>query len=92
MASPAGDSRGAHEPTEVVYAPQPSWIPFFAAVGLTGVVVGLFAGIVWAIVAAVVLVIALVAWLRRVGDEISRMPRSQRPTTSVLPPIPPPRG
>jgi hypothetical protein len=92
MASPAADSRGVPEQTELVYVPQPSWIPLFVAAGLTGVLVGLFAGIVWAIIAGVVLVIALVVWLRRVGDEISRMPRSQRPTTAVLPPIPPPRG
>ena len=90
--APDGDSRRVPEPTELVYVPQPSWIPFFAAAGLTALLVGLYAGIVWAIIGAVVLIAAMLAWLRRVGDEVSRMPRSQRPTTAVLPTIPPRRG
>lgn len=90
MTSP-GASRRVPEPTELVYVPEPSWIPFFAGAGLTALLVGLYAGIVWAIAGAVVLIVAALIWLRRVGDEISRMPRSQRPTTAVLPPIPPRR-
>ena len=90
--APDGDSRRVPEPTELVYVPQPSWIPFFAAAGLTALLIGLYAGIASAIVGAVVLIAAKLAWLRRVGDEVSRMPRSQRPTTAVLPTIPPRRG
>lgn len=90
--APDGDSMRVPEPTELVYVPEPSWIPFFAAAGLTGLLVGLFAGIVWGIIGAVVLLAAMLLWLRRVRAEISRMPRSQRPTTSVLPTIPPRRG
>ena len=90
--APDGDSRRVPEPTELVYVPQPSWIPFFAAAGLTALLIGLYAGIAWAIIGAVVLIAAKLAWLRRVGDEVSRMPRSQRPTTAVLPTIPPRRG
>lgn len=87
-----GDSRRVPEPTELVYVPQPSWIPLFLAAGLTALLVGLYAGLVWAIIGAVVALAAVLAWLRRVGDEIARMPRSQRPTTAVLPAIPPRRG
>jgi hypothetical protein len=83
------ESRQVPEPTELVYVPAPSWIPFFAAAGLAGVVVGLFAGLVWALIGAIVLIAALIRWTRTVGDEISRMPRAQRPTTAVIPPIPP---
>ncbi len=90
--APDGDSPRLPEPTELVYVPQPSWIPFFLAAGLAAVLVGLYAGIVWAIIGLVVVLAALLAWLRRVGDEVSRMPRSQRPTTAVLPTIPPRRG
>jgi hypothetical protein len=90
--SPESDSQRVPEPSELVYVPQPSWIPFFFAAGLTALLVGLYAGIVWAIIGAIVLAAAGLAWLRRVGDEISRMPRSQRPTTAVLPTIPPRRG
>jgi hypothetical protein len=89
---PESDSQRVPEPTELVYVPQPSWIPFFYAAGLTALLVGLYAGIVWAIIGAVVLVAAMLTWFRRVGDEISRIPRAQRTTTAVLPAIPPKRG
>jgi hypothetical protein len=87
-----GDHRRVPGPTELVYVPQPSWIPFFLAAGLAALLVGLYAGMVWAIIGAVVLIAATLAWLRGLGGEISRMPRSQRPTTAVLPTIPPRRG
>jgi hypothetical protein len=92
VAPPPSDSRRVPEVTELVYVPQPSWIPFFAAAGLTALLVGLYAGIVWAIGGAVVLLAAKLTWLRRTRDEISRMPRSQRQSTAVLPTIPPRRG
>jgi hypothetical protein len=85
-------ARRVPEATELVYAPAPSWVPLFFAAGLATVVVGLFAGMVWAIIGAVVVLVALVRWWRTVADEISRMPRSQRVTTAVLPPIPPRQG
>jgi uncharacterized membrane protein YdjX (TVP38/TMEM64 family) len=79
------------EATELVYVPQPSVLPFFVAAGLTGVIVGLFAGWVWSVIGAVVLLVAVWRWIRLTGEEISRMPREQRPATAVLPAIPPAR-
>lgn len=87
----AGNSTHPAEPTELVYVAAPTWTPFFAAAGLTGLVVGLFAGIVYAIIGAVVLLVALARWIRSVGDEVARLPRTQRQTAAVLPPIPPAR-
>jgi hypothetical protein len=83
--------RRVPEATELIYLPKPSVLPFFVAAGLTGVVVGLFAGWVWSAIGAVVLLVALGRWIRRVGEEVSRMPREQRPATAVLPAIPPAR-
>jgi hypothetical protein len=77
------------EATELVYVPEPTWIPLFAAAGLTAVLLGLFAGFVWAIIGAVVLLIAFIAWTKRVGEEVARMPREQRVASAVIPPIPP---
>jgi hypothetical protein len=77
------------EATELVYVPEPSWIPIFAAAGVTGIVIGLFAGLVWAIFGAVVLVVAVAGWVRKVGLEVSRMPRTQRVSSAVIPPVPP---
>jgi hypothetical protein len=75
--------------TELVYVPQSSWLPFFVAVGLTGVIVGLFTGWVWSAVGAVVLLLAVGRWIRRISAEVSRMPREQRAATAVLPALPP---
>ncbi len=81
------------EATELVYVPEPSWIPFFVGGGITAVLVGLFAGMVWAIAGAVVLLFAVIAWIRHVGLEVSRMPRAQDISSAVIPAIPPkPRG
>ena len=75
--------------TELVYIPDPSWIPVFVAAGLTGILVGGFAGLAWAIIGAIVLLIALIIWIGSTGREIARMPRSQKLSSAVIPPIPP---
>ena len=77
------------EATELVYVPEPSWLPFFAAGGITAILLGLFAGLFWAIVGAVVLLIALIVWIKQIGSEVSRMPRSQEISSAVIPAIPP---
>ena len=77
------------EATELVYVPEPSWIPLSAAAALTGILIGLFAGFVWAIIGAIVLITAIATWTKRVSDEVSRMPREQHVSSAVIPPIPP---
>jgi hypothetical protein len=77
------------EATELVYVPEPSWLPLFAAAGFAAVLLGLFAGLVWAIAGAVLLLFTVIAWFRRIGDEVSRMPRTQRVSSAVIPAIPP---
>jgi hypothetical protein len=83
--------RRVPEATELVYVPQPSWLPLFTAVGLTAIVLGLFAGWVLALVGAIVFLAAVARWIRRTADEVSRMPREQHPATAVLPAVPPAR-
>ena len=75
--------------TELVYVPDPSWTPIFAAAGLTGILVGGFAGLAWAIIGAIVLLLALIVWIGSTGRDIARMPRSQKLSSAVIPPIPP---
>jgi len=77
------------EATELVYVPDNSWLPFFAAAGAAAILLGLFAGLFWAIVGAVVLLIAFVVWVKAIGTEYARMPRAQRVSSAVIPPIPP---
>ena len=77
------------EATELVYVPDPSWLPFFAAAGVAAILLGLFAGLFWTIVGAIVLLFALVGWIKRIGTEVSRMPRAQTVSSAVIPAIPP---
>jgi hypothetical protein len=58
------------------------------AVGLTGVLVGLFAGWPYAVVGAILGLASLRAWVRRTADEIGRLPGEQRVSAAVLPAVP----
>ena len=77
------------EATELVYVPDDSWLPVFAAAGFAAILLGLFAGLAWAILGAVVLLIAFIAWVKAIGTEYARMPRAQRVSSAVIPAIPP---
>lgn len=77
------------EATELVYLPEPSWRPMFVAAGVAVIVAGLFAGLVWAILGAVTLLIGAVGWVRSIEREVDRLPRSQKVSSAVLPPIEP---
>jgi hypothetical protein len=81
-------------PTELVYLPEPSWVPAIAAIALTMVAVGLFVGWVVSVIGALIFLPALRAWVGRTRESFSRLPRRQRPVTAVLPAAPPrrPRG
>jgi hypothetical protein len=83
----SGNSR-APEPTELVYVPEPSWTPVFVAFGLAGVVVGIFAGWAWLVAGAFLGLLALRSWIKRVADDLRRLPRRQEPTTATLPATP----
>jgi hypothetical protein len=76
------------EPTELIYLPEPSWIPALAGVGLTLVFVGLFAGWVIGVIGALILVPALGRWISRIRKGVARLPRRQRSVAAVLPAVP----
>ncbi len=76
------------EPTELVYVPEPSWAPAFAAFGLAGILVGLFAGWVWIAAGAVLITASLRSWSRDVAGDLRRLPRRQRLTSATLPVTP----
>jgi hypothetical protein len=78
--------------TELVYLPEPSWVPAIAAVGLAMVMVGLFTGWVVSVIGALIFLPALRSWVGRTRESFSRLPRRQRPVTAVLPAAPPRRS
>jgi hypothetical protein len=93
------DDRQPSQPSELVYVPGPSWLPVLAAAGLTGLLVGLFAGWPYAVVGAVLMLAALRAWFHKASDDMVRLPREQRLSSAVLPAVPlrgpgasPPKG
>jgi len=78
----------APDPTELVYVPDSSWMPVFVAWGITGLLVGIFAGWVWAVAGGALALLALIVWIRHVGHDVRRLPRRQKMTTAALPATP----
>jgi hypothetical protein len=74
------------EPTELIYAPGPSWAPAFTAVGVAAMAVGAFVGWIYALVGGLVLICAGFAWYRDAEDQAERLPRHQQLTSAVIPP------
>lgn len=73
------------EPTELIYVPNPSWAPIIVAAGVALLLAGTFMGWFLWLVGAIVLFLGIRSWWALSGDEISRMRRSQRTDTAVLP-------
>ena len=73
------------EPTELIYVPNPSWAPILVAAAIALLLAGIFMGWFLWLVGAFVLLIGVSSWWRLSNDEISRMRRSQRTDTAVIP-------
>ena len=76
------------EPTELIYLPQPSWHPVFAAFGLALVVVGLFVWWPYGASGAIIALVAVIASIRDSARQTSRLPLEQQPASAVLPAVP----
>ena len=74
-------------PSELVYVPQASATPAFAAAGLALILAGLAIGWLLSIIGALIFLPALWRWIGAVRASIARMPRRQRPVTAVIPPV-----
>jgi hypothetical protein len=79
------------EPTELIYAPGPSWAPLFFALGAMMMVNGiygegfLFRGWVYLLVGAIVALAALRSMIGSGVRDFYRRPRKQAQSTAVLP-------
>lgn len=82
-------SEPAPEATELVYVPEPSWLPALAALGLGGVIAGIFVWFPYGIAGAIVAIVALAGMIRAAARYPERLPRRQTVTTAVLPAVPP---
>jgi hypothetical protein len=85
------EHRHVTEPGEMVYAPKPSWAPVFLAVGILGLVCGVFASgfmfppYVYAIVGAVFVLLAFRSLVRGGIRSYYALPRRQRVRSAALP-------
>ena len=73
------------KPTESIYMPRPSVYPALLALGLSAVIVGLYAWWPYSVIGAFIALVSLIGWLRANRDEIARMPRHQRTDTAPIP-------
>lgn len=77
------------EATELVYVPGPSWLPALTALGLLGVLAGIFVWWPYGVIGAVIALSALAGIWREANENVERLPRRQKLTTAVLPAVPP---
>ena len=77
------------EATELIYVPEPSWLPAVTVLGLAGVLAGVFVWWPYGVIGGVIALVGLAAMLRRTREDIERLPRRQKLTTAVLPAVPP---
>jgi hypothetical protein len=91
--------RDIPEPGELVYVPRPSWAPAFLALGVLGLVAGIYANgfifpaWIYAIAGAIFFLAALRSLVRGAVRDYFRLPRRQKVRGAVLPveTISPPR-
>lgn len=75
--------------SELVYVPESSWLPAIAALGLVGVLTGIFVWWPYGVIGAVLALTGLIGMMRGTRRDVARLPRRQRLTTAVLPAVPP---
>ncbi len=94
------EHRNIPEPGELVYMPRPSWAPAFFALGVAGMVSGIYAAgflfpaLVYAVAGGVFFLAAFRSLARGAIRDYSRLPRKQKVCGAVLPveTISPPQG
>ena len=61
-------------PAEVIHMPEPSYLPFTLAIGITLSLVGIVTGIAVSIIGLVIVVSVLVRWIRSAREEMNDLP------------------
>ncbi len=85
------EHRDIPEPGELVYAPRPSWAPAFLALGVAGLLAGIYAdgflfpAWVYAVVGFFIAFGALRSMVKGATRDYFRLPRKQKVRGAVLP-------
>jgi hypothetical protein len=61
-------------PSELIHMPEPSYLPFTFALGLTIALVGILMNIVVVAIGVVILGVSLVIWIGKARTEMSELP------------------
>jgi hypothetical protein len=62
------------QPAEAIHMPDPSYLPFVLALGITITLVGVLTGIIVVILGLAIVIPTLVRWIRSARDEMSDLP------------------
>jgi hypothetical protein len=61
-------------PAEAIHMPEPSYLPFVLALGITIALVGILTGIAVVAIGLIIVVVVLVRWIRSARDEMADLP------------------
>jgi hypothetical protein len=61
-------------PAEAIHLPEPSYLPFAMALGLTIALVGVITWLPMLIIGLVIVVVCLIRWIRSTRDDMSELP------------------
>jgi hypothetical protein len=62
------------QPAEAIHMPDPSYLPFALALGITITLVGILTGIIVVVLGLAIVIPTLVRWIRSARDEMSDLP------------------
>jgi hypothetical protein len=85
------EHRQIPEPGETIYLPRPSWAPIFFAIGVLGLICGIYAGgfifspKIWGILGAIFALAAFRSIVRGSIRDYYRLPRRQETRGAALP-------
>ena len=61
-------------PAEAIHMPEPSYLPFVLALGITIALVGILTWLPVLVIGLVIVVVVLVRWIRSARDEMADLP------------------
>jgi Flp pilus assembly protein TadB len=61
-------------PAEAIHMPEPSYLPFTLAIGITISLVGILTGIIVVLIGVIIVLVVLVRWIRSAREQMAELP------------------
>jgi len=74
MAHEVEHDPGVPQAAEAIHMPEPSYLPFTLALGITIALVGILTGIAVVVIGLIITVVTLVRWIRSAREEMADLP------------------